>query len=635
MTIIMNEFKNEPLEILNQYIFTNTEKWYKTFNLVKQYYIKTGKLCTITIVFEGVNIGIWTRTQRYLYRKNKLSINKILLLESIPGWWWKKKDTWYKTFDLFKKYVAETGKMCNTLTIYKNTRIGRWMTNQRKRRLENKLSSEKIKLLESVPNWRWSVHKDTWYIRYILLKKYIAETGKICIYSTVYENIKLGTWVVSQRRRYRYKIISKEKINLLESIPEWQWDPKQNIWDSSFNLLKEYVIETKRMYIYSTVYKDIKIGLWAAKQRQYYRAGRLDIKKINLLESIPGWSWKNKRTWNESFILTKEYVSETGVKHIYSNLTYKNVNIGRWAYVQRLYYRNKKLSENKIKLLETIPIWNWSIRQNMWDISFNLLKEYVMETGQMSIYSTTYKSIKIGLWATRQRQNYWAGKLSLREKELLESIPGWYWKHAETWNEIFELVKKYVTETKKKCIYPTVYGGKHIGRWVIAQRIKYRNNELSENKIKLLESIPRWFWDYKDIWNISFNLLKEYVEKTGHMCDKKTNYKGVNIGTWVTRHQQEYRRKELSDKKIKLLESVPGWYWRLTKTWEENFELIKKYVSETGEKRISNRITFENANIGRWARYQRIKHQNNLLSEDKIKLLETIPEWNWKINRKT
>lgn len=64
------------------------EKWLINFELARKYYEKFGHLNIKTdITIDGVKIGTWLSTQKHLYKKGKLSKEKILKLEDIGIVW--------------------------------------------------------------------------------------------------------------------------------------------------------------------------------------------------------------------------------------------------------------------------------------------------------------------------------------------------------------------------------------------------------------------------------------------------------------------------------------------------------------------------------------------------------------------
>ena len=63
-----------------------------------------------------------------------------------------------------------------------------------------------------------------WKEKYQLYKQYVQKenTNKISKYQT-YEGVALGNWVHNVRTSYKLKKLSKDKIELMESISGWEW----------------------------------------------------------------------------------------------------------------------------------------------------------------------------------------------------------------------------------------------------------------------------------------------------------------------------------------------------------------------------------------------------------------------------
>jgi hypothetical protein len=52
---------------------------------------------------------------------------------------------------------------------------------------------------------------------------------------------------------------------------------------------------------------------------------------------------------------------------------------------------------------------------------------------------------------------------------------------------------------------------------LFGRRLKKKRNQLSPEKIKKLESLPKWSWNAKKSnWDKNFSLLVEFVERKGH-----------------------------------------------------------------------------------------------------------------------
>jgi superfamily II DNA or RNA helicase len=228
-----------------------------------------------------------------------------------------------------------------------------------------------------------------------------------------------------------------------------------------------------------------------------------------------------------------------------------------------------------------------------------------------------------------------------------------------------------------------------LGRWVNNLRLnkraidqnKYnRFKPLTDEQIKLLESLPHWYWDKEDPWRPKYVKVKNWSVKNKRIARTKCNQEKRKLnemddgdekekflkeiemeeeyGQWcavqreIKRKMKEdeekketkkkYRRKLLTEEQIKLLEEIPGWYWDKN-TWTSHYEELKKYVKEFKEKNKGKKIEMPKfkTSLGRWCSVQRcIKRamkdfkkydKCNDLTDEQIKLLEKIEGWKWNV----
>ena len=97
--------------------------------------------------------GNWITIQRQNFKKNKLSEKKIDLLESIKFVWDPEEEQWFKKYQKLKEYFEREG---NTLLPTRDAEFGNWIAVQRRNFQQNKLTQEKIYLLEKI-NFQWKI----------------------------------------------------------------------------------------------------------------------------------------------------------------------------------------------------------------------------------------------------------------------------------------------------------------------------------------------------------------------------------------------------------------------------------------------------------------------------------------------
>jgi superfamily II DNA or RNA helicase len=108
---------------------------------------------------DGYPLGTWVRTQRVLYKQDKLGSDLQQRLELVhPTWTWSSRDSkWEKGFSYLLVYMRRNGhaqpKNQDSIDGYP---LGKWVSMQRSAHREDKLPQERRGRLESVhPTWTW------------------------------------------------------------------------------------------------------------------------------------------------------------------------------------------------------------------------------------------------------------------------------------------------------------------------------------------------------------------------------------------------------------------------------------------------------------------------------------------------
>lgn len=423
---------------------------------------------------------------------------------------------------------------------------------------------------------------------------------------------------------------------------------KEN-WLKNYNLVRKYYEENGDLLVpYKYEVKDeegsiIKLGAWISTQRKFYKKNKLQDWKIKLLEEIEMvWTVENieqlgkesrKKTndkkWLKNYNLAKKYYEENGDLLIPRKYKIKDekgniVNLGIWINCQRKAYRDNKIEGWRIKLLEKIKMV-WTVENidqlskesrkktndKKWLKNYNLAKRYYVENGDLLIplkYETKDeegKIVKLGIWMSSQRSKYknneleeWKAKF-LEEIEIIRTVENSLKvvqeNNAKRWLKKYKLTKIYYVENGNLLI-PATYETKDeegsiikLGVWINRQRKFYKNNNLEEWKIKLLDEIEMvWFVmpkRYKKYginmindndWKKYYLMLKEYKDTYGDIFVLENYvYKDGNndLHAWLETQKESLDRNK--DKaKISLLNDIDI-NWRNT-----DISYLEKYIEE-------------------------------------------------------
>ena len=170
----------------------------------------------------GQPLGRWLIHQTVLHFKGTLSREHEEKLESIGVIWRTNDAKWAFMYKLAAEYQKEYGNLNipQNYTTSDDQALGIWLQTQRNNYRDGKLKPERIKLLEDIGiNWHLK-QCYSWEEMYSLAAEYYKTNGNLAIPRSYKapNGANLGTWLSSQRQKYRQGKLTKEKTLALENI---------------------------------------------------------------------------------------------------------------------------------------------------------------------------------------------------------------------------------------------------------------------------------------------------------------------------------------------------------------------------------------------------------------------------------
>lgn len=379
----------------------------------------------------------------------------------------------------------------------------------------DQIINEKFKIIDEVRNCRELFEKlndaltATWDMYYASAKQYYQENGNLEVparYITE-EGYALGSWLNNQKAIRKGTIVGKlteDQIQKLDSIG-MIWDSLDYFWEQNFKLAKEYYLTSGNLDI-PTNYKSTDgkhLGNWILRQRQLYKSNSLTDEQIKKLDSI-GMDWMDRvdRVWQNGFIEAKNYSEEYGNLSVPKNYrSNTDFPLGIWIQRQRSLYKNKKISDDRVKRLTDVGM-NWN--PDNWESRFNLVRQYYEEHGNINIsQKEIIQGVWLGKWIVSQKKAMQEGKLTHEQTEMLKTLPmKEVGRKDNRWWSMYEEAKKYYLKFGHLNV-PMDYltsSGKKLSDWIIRQRRNYKLGKMpSEHKEKLDEI--GFIWDLSNPWN--------------------------------------------------------------------------------------------------------------------------------------
>ena len=310
-----------------------------------------------------------------------------------------------------------------------------------------------------------------------------------------------------------------------------------------------------------------------------------------------------------------DYVTEDGTR------------LGKWLVTQRINYRNGTgISQTRIEKLNSIGMDWRTLHERQWDEGYELAKAYFETHG--SLESSNEMSPKLSYWLVKQRQRQRENEMPYEQFEKLSKL-GMVWEFEDTWEQKFELAKKYYEENGNLDI-PAAYtteGGTALGAWLRGVKNQYRGGNLSAERIKKLESIGiEWESVLARNWANYYEIAKKYYDEHGDLnVNAHYEINGVKLGTWISSQRESYKKGRLSEEQIKMLGKIGMSWHRFSGKWDNAYEYAKKYAEEHGALDPPAEYKAEDGfALGAWVASQRAKYADGKLKPMQIKRLEAL-----------
>ena len=277
--------------------------------------------------------------------------------------WEKQKMRWV---EMYEKLGRASSLISKDL---EEKRAGEWQHTQRKAKKKKTLSAERITALEMINGWEWGTDTYTWeeqrghwITQYDKLLRSPSQKSKDK------EEKRAGQWQSDQRRVYKKKTLSAERITALEMVNGWEWGREETYtWEEQLEYWKTVYTKIQKAASESSKDKEEKRAeKWQSTQRQGKKNGTLSAERITALEMVNGWKWGTEReetyTWEEQrshWITQYDKLQRTPSQ---KSKDKEEKRAGIWQSHQRKAKKHGKMSPERITALDMIPGWSWSTK---------------------------------------------------------------------------------------------------------------------------------------------------------------------------------------------------------------------------------------------------------------------------------
>ena len=624
------------------------ESWEEFFELLKVFAKEYGHSVvpqgTPSRLYRGKRLSSWVNNQRTKFNKDQLDQDLVQKLELVKGWTWDPKKRQFQAgFDALQKYVArngtswvERGTKFNYLN--KDIDLASWCGTIRSKKKKGRLTPSEIKSFDQIPDWSWNRKKDDDFNDWlILLKAFANENGHALVPAkTQYRGQSLASWVNTQRTRYNDGLLDEDRIKRLESVKGWSWRPHDDAWFKFYFEILEIAKKLGTIKLFQEVNSESRHQkAWINRQRKLYENKTLANDKITALEKIPGWSWEykdvNVEGWNSAIRKLGDYVTEFNELPKRS-VVYKNFKLGDWVKGRRTDYNAGRISEARVKELESIPGWTWDPFGDAWNQTLRRLETIAAKSP--SGLPKSFPDRYLSGWITSQRKLYAAKELTKEKIAKLEKLKGWQWSNEEIkndqWIEMYSHLKRFAKENGHARVKDkSKFDGIKLGTWVAVQRRRYADKIIDKHQIALLEKLKKWSWDpIEDDWKESHQEFIAFVNKNIGKRPRAHIPEEYELAQWVGVQRSAFKAKRMAPERIKKLNQTKHWSWDpVDDIWQKTYEEVFKFVKK--HKRLPVKHLPSEKILGNWVNTQRTRMKKGIITKEQINLLEKIDHWTW------
>jgi len=292
-------------------------------------------------------------------------------------------DNWNNMYNRLVAYrKAESKKITTRLIIIdgpkknkkksypSDQKLRHWVIAQQMAEKKGQLSETQIRLLKSIDylwdddkregNYGWN--EDRWKEMHQRLVGYKKKHNTTIVPRPYPPDPKLAVWVNTQRTEKKRNQLLEERIALLNSIG-FVWDVQIRLgWDEMYRRLCVYKEKNNQSTLVPAdavcTIRDSKLGDWVGTQRYYYRKGKLEQRRVQLLNDVD-FVWDMKEAfWMDMYKKLVLYAKNNNKSVMVPRNYKKDPKLGSWVYNQRTAYKTGKITEKRMELLNRMDfVW--------------------------------------------------------------------------------------------------------------------------------------------------------------------------------------------------------------------------------------------------------------------------------------
>ncbi len=405
----------------------------------------------------------WVGVQRARKSKGTIRPERETALDSL-GFSWvvghtgrrMQTDAWGTMFSRLTAFHAAYGHAKVPQLYPADTKLGLWVTTQRRKKRSGKLTASQIEKLDKL-GFVWSFSSNSHpevaggitpfgqrcSAMLAVLHDFHEAHGHCRVPTAWAKNRRLANWVSVQRRRKKKNELQADRVTQLDALGfDWVVAPEESstaprsmagitapardLWPDMFPQLVAYKDSHGDCRVPQRWRKNRRLAEWVSGLRELRKKRRLDHDRERILDEL-GFDWDPISTrWETMFAQLVEYKRSFGDTHVRATPK-KYSKLANWVRMQR---RDKKIGRpigaTRLHRLDELGfVWRF-VEPTNWEKMFSTLVEFKKRHGHCNVPQRHVENIRFGRWVNTQRQRFKNNKLPIEKRRQLDEL-GFVW----------------------------------------------------------------------------------------------------------------------------------------------------------------------------------------------------------------
>ena len=269
-------------------------------------------------------------------------------------------------------------------------------------------------------------------------------------------------------------------------------------------------------------------------------------------------------TWERHLEDLTEFYLHYGHTNVPPGYLARGFDLCEWVSGQRKAYRQGRLSEDRIRRLESLNII-WNVPEHNWQKTYDAIRSYWIEHDHtLPDRESSPKELRYDIWIQEQIKRGRKKLLSSEKVSLLADIGIRFDYHSDVqFDAMCDKLRRFAQE-HGHCIVPLDEGHGEtapLGLWAQRMRLQMAAGTLSPDRAALLIKIGLPVNNKDAKFQNKLEKLKLFRKEHGHLRIPQSYVEnGDHLGRWINSFRVRYAKGQLSPHQISALEEI-GMVW--------------------------------------------------------------------------